>query len=159
MHSLKFTDVIQEAAHSDSVPEYEADTEGVLSELATAFDASCRFHVKNQDEPLPKSVEEMYGRGMDRVAIWAKPTPNPLGKNGSTDEEEGIDVTDTVDLTLESAYQHEWLAFLINYFANLGGINAMVKVRSQAGLISARTSEWYLLYSSSTSKTEISPLW
>ena len=123
---------LQEAAICDSIPEYEADTEGLLMELATAFDPRCRFHTKNQDEALPKSLDDRYGRGVDKISrgVWAAPTLSQMGKIASTDDEDEPDVTDTVDLTLESAYQHEWLAFLISSFAHLGGISATVRVCS-----------------------------
>ena len=121
--------LLQEEAQSDSIPKQEADAEGVLTELATAFDPSCKFHLKNQEEQLPKAVEQFYERSTDTVArnFWAAATPNPAGRLGSTDEDDSNEIADTVDLTLDAAPQHEWLAFLISYFAQLGGLDAMAQ--------------------------------
>ena len=121
---------LQETLLSDSSTKNEADLEGILSELSTVFDPSCKFHLKNQDEPLPKSVEEYYERSIHPVArgYWAASTPNPAGKLPSSDEEENAATSDTVDLTLDAAPQHEWIAFLISYFAHLGGLEAVSQV-------------------------------
>ena len=123
--------VLQETVLSDSSVKNEADLEGILTELANVFDPSCKFNIKNQDEALPKSVEEYYERSVRPVArgFWAASTPNPAGRLPSSDEEEIPGASDTVDLTLDAAPQHEWIAFLISYFAHRGGLEAMSQVK------------------------------
>lgn len=122
--------LIQEAALGDSSAKQEPELEVVLTELSTVFDPTCKFHFKNQDEALPASVEEYYERSMNPVkrGYWAGSTPAPHGGLPSSDEEGLHDLSDTVDLTLDAAPQHEWVAFLISYFVHLGGLKYMLKV-------------------------------
>lgn len=118
----------QEAASSDRMPRNEADLDGILTELATVFDSGCKFHVKNQDEALPKFAEACYERDEDRVirGLWATSVSSQITL---PEEETAGSTPDTVDLTLEAAPQHEWIAFLISYFAHLGGLQAMAQVQ------------------------------
>lgn len=75
-------------------------------------------------------MEELYQGGADSLArnYWAATTPNPSSRMPSTDEDDANEASDTVDLTLEPAAQHEWLVFLLSYFAHLGGLASMTKV-------------------------------
>ena len=133
---------MQETVRSDSSVKHEADLEGILSELSTAFDPSCKFHTKNKDEQLPKSVDEYYERSINPVlrGYWAASNPNSARGLPSSEEEENVGASDTVDLTLEPAPQHEWIAFLISYFAHLGGLEAMSQVNSSS--LETYTGSW-----------------
>lgn len=144
----KWTHAVQEIAEGDNSARQEADTEGIVSELATVFDPACKFHVKNQDEPLPKFVEEYYkegsGEGVDRHH-WAAPTASSTDRLVSSDDDDlHLEHNDTVDLTLDATLQHEWLAFLFSYFAHQGGLQAMTQVRVKKPPIRQITSASYL---------------
>jgi hypothetical protein len=100
----------------------EMEMEGVLNELASAFDPVCAFHTKNRDVEVTEAMEaaaKAMGMEFPVLAPWAEPISlneelSTVPRAGSPSDEK----------------QHCWLAFLFNLFAHFGGITAIRKVGS-----------------------------
>ena len=113
--------------------EEEAEVEGVLGELASAFDPRCHFHQKNRMEPASEEMDAAaLEAGMDFTAAesdaWAEPCaladelPLDSGQSGPR----GLPWEGSP--TPADGNQRVWLAFLINLFGHRGGVAAINKV-------------------------------